>query len=167
MCSSDLAALDQLYSQILSMSSDKPRTLDVLSALIAMQASTSELFVKWRTFHVVLLRIAEELLGLQPGDGSQALRMTHSLVHIPGRSLMWEDDDDILLFPEYFYDHQYEDEIRFYHKSFIDYLLDPSRSLDYCVDMKEMNTRLALACMVTMQTFSLQPRSKIICRTFL
>ena len=162
-----LAALDQLYSQILSMSSDKPRTLDVLSALIAMQASTSELFVKWRTFHVVLLRIAEELLGLQPGDGSQALRMTHSLVHIPGRSLMWEDDDVILLFPEYFYDHQYEDEIRFYHKSFIDYLLDPSRSLDYCVDMKEMNTRLALACMVTMQTFSLQPRSKIICRTFL
>ena len=162
-----LAALDQLYSQILSMSSDKPRTLDVLSALIAMQASTSELFVKWRTFHVVLLRIAEELLGLQPGDGSQALRMTHSLVHIPGRSLMWEDDDVILLFPEYFYDHQYEDEIRFYHKSFIDYLLDPSRSLDYCVDMKEMITRLALACMVTMQTFSLQPRSKIICRTFL
>ena len=163
-----LAALDQLYSQILSMSSDKQRTLDVLSALIAIQASISELFVDWRTmrtFHVVLLRIAEKLLGLQPGDGSQALRMIHSLVHIPGRSLMWVDEDINLPLPEFYY--QYKDEIRFYHKSFIDYLLDSSRSLEYCVDMKEMNTRLALACMVTMQTFSLQPRSRIVCRTFL
>ena len=60
----------------------------------------------------------------------------------------------------------YEDEIRFHHKSFIDYLLDPSRSSEYCVDLEKMNTRLALACIVTMQTFSLQPTSRIACRTF-
>ena len=159
-----LAALDQLYSQILSTSSDKQRTLVILSALIAMQASTSGLFVEWRFFHVNLLRIAEKLLGLQPGDGPQALRMIHSLVHITGRSLMSDVADDNLSLPE---DHDGdEDEIRFHHKSFIDYLFDPSRSLEYWVDMKEMNMRLALACMVTMQTFSLQPSSRIACSTF-
>ena len=62
-----LGALDQLYSQILSMSLDKQRTLDILSALIAMQA-TSRLLLEW-TPHVDLLRVAEKLLGLQPGDG--------------------------------------------------------------------------------------------------
>ena len=80
-----LATLDQLYSQILSMSSDKQRTLDILSALIAMQAPTTH--VGLLTIRVKLLRIAERLLALHPGDGSQALRMIHSLVHT-GRSLM-------------------------------------------------------------------------------
>ena len=47
-----------------------------------------------------------------------------------------------------------EDEIRFHHKSFIDYILNLSRSLEYCVDLEEMNRRLALAS-YNMQTFSL------------
>ena len=162
-----LAALDQLYSQILSMSSDKQRTLDVLSALIAMQASTSGLHwhKECRIFHVVLLKIAEKLLGLRPGDGPRALRMIHSLVHITGRPLTWDDADINLPLPEYYY--RYEDEIKFHHKSFIDYLLDPSRSLEYCIDIEEMNTRLSLACIVTMRTFSLQPTpSRVACGTF-
>ena len=159
-----LATLDQLYSQILSTSCDKQRTLDILSALIAMKASTLGVYVEWRIFHIYLLRIAEKLLGLQPGDGAQALRMIHSLVHITERSLISDVADDNLSPPEYHYG--YEDEIRFHHKSFIDFLLDPSRSLEYCVDMEEVNTRLALACMVTMQTFSLQPKSRFACSTF-
>ena len=158
-----LATLDQLYSQILSMSSDKPRTLEIISVLIAMQASISDLRGEHRIFHVVLLRIAEKLLGLEPGDGPQALRMIHSLVHISGRSLISDADDNFLLREDY----REEDEIRFHHKTFIDYLLDHSRSLEYCVDMEEMNTRLALACIVRMQTFSLQPTpSRITCSTF-
>jgi hypothetical protein len=159
-------ALDQLYSQILSMSSGKLRTLDILSALIAMRAP-SALFLEWGP-HVDLLRVAEKLLGLQPGDGPQALRMIHSLVHITGRSLISDIADDNLSPPgdlQTYY--QNEDEIRFHHKSFVDYLLDPSRSLEYCVDMEEMNARLALACIITMQTFSLQPTSRIACSTFL
>ena len=48
-----------------------------------------------------------------------------------------------------------EDDIRFHHKFFVDYLSDPSRSLEYRVDMVEINTRLALACIATVQTFSL------------
>ena len=164
LASKPLAALDHLYSQILSTSFDKQRTLDVLSALIAMKASISGLFVEWRTIDVVLLRVAETLLGLQPGDGTQALRMIHSLVHISERSLMSDDADVDLPLHEYHY--RYEDEIRFHHKSFIDYLLDPSRSLEYFVDLKEMNTRLALACIDTMQTFSLQPTFWTTCCMF-
>jgi len=161
-----LGALDQLYSQILSMSPDKQRTLDILGALIAMRASLSGLYLAW-TPHVELLRVAEKLLGLQPGDGPQALRMIHSLVHITGRSLISDIVDDDLSPPEdletYY---RNEDEIRFHHKSFIDYLLDRSRSLEYYVDMEEMNMRLALACIVTMQTLTLQPMSRIACSTF-
>ena len=155
-----LATLDQLYSQILSMSSDKQRTLDILSALIAMQAPTTH--VGLLTIRVELLRIAERLLGLHPGGGSQALRMIHSLVHT-GRSLMSDVVDDNLSLPENPYRHEV---VRFHHKSFIDYMLDPSRSLEYYVDSEEMNTRLTLACIATMQTFSLQPRSRIACSTF-
>ena len=163
--SKPLAVLDQLYTQILSMSSNKQRTLDILCALIAMQASTSGLYIRCSIFHVHLLNIAEKLLGLQPGDGAQALRLIHSLIDITGQSLM-SDDTDVNLPPTEF-DYRYEDEIKFHHKSFIDYLFDPLRSMEYCVDMDEMNARLALACIVTMQTFSLQPSSRINCSTFL
>jgi len=165
--SKPLGALDQLYSQILSTSPDKQRTLDILTALIAMRAP-SLLSLEWYP-HVELLRVAEKLLGLQLGDGPQALRMIHSLVHITGRSLISDVTDDDLSHPEDLqaYYQNDEDEIRFHHMSFIDYLLDPSRSLEYYIDVEEMHTRLALACIVTMQTFSLQPTSRIACSTFL
>ena len=164
--SNPLSALDQLYSQILSTSSDKQRTLDILSALIAMLASSEVFLVS--TIIVDLLRITEKLMGLQAGDGAQALRMIHSLVHIPGRSLMSDiaDDDPTLQDIETYYSSWDGDKIKFHHKSFIDYLLDPSRSLESCVDMEKMNTQLALACIVTMQTISLQPTSRVACGTF-
>ena len=77
---------------------------------------------------------------------------------------MSDDTDAELPAPEY----QEEDEIRFHHKSFVDYLLDPSRSLEYCVDEEEMHAWLALGCIVAMQTFSLHPTpSRIACSTFL
>ena len=167
-----LAAIDQLYSQILSMSSDTQRTLDILSAHIAMQASASVLHKECKIFQIVSLGITEKLLGLQPGDGSQALRMIHSLVHITRRPLMWGDaninlpiPDIDLPIPEFYYQENYE--IRFHHKSFIDYLMDPSRSLEYRIDMEKMNARLALTCIHIMQTFSLQSApSRIACSMF-
>ena len=162
LASKPLALLDQLYSQILSTSSDKQRTLDILSALIVMQASTVYSMNR-RIFKVESLRIAEKLLGLQPGDVPLAFRMMHSLVRITERSLMTDPDNNLLLVENH---DREEDEIRFHHKSFIDYLLDSSRSLENCVNVEEMNTRLALACILTMQTFSLQPTSRITCRRF-
>ena len=159
-----LEALDQLYSQILSTSSDRQRTLDILCAIYTMQRSGS-ILACGEIVYVEFLRIAEKLLSLQPGDGFQALRKIRSLVHIPERSLMLDDVDANLPLPEYCC--QNEDKIRFHHKSFTDYLKDPSRSFEYCVDIKEMDTRLGLACIVTMQTFSLQPTpSWIACSTF-
>ena len=164
LASKPLAALDQLYSQILSTASDKQRTLDILCALIISPMSGSIMPYTW-TVVVERLRIAEMLLGLQPGDGFQALRKIHSLVYIPGRLLMLDDADTNLPLPEHNY--RDRDRISFHHESFIDYLLDRSRSLEYCVDLEEMCTRFALACIVTMQTFSLQPTpSRIACSTF-
>ena len=81
LASKPLAALDQLYSQILSTSSDKRRTLDILCALIAFQRVTFILPIS-RTLLVELLRISEKLLGLQFGDGSQALRNFRAIVDI-------------------------------------------------------------------------------------
>ena len=159
LASKPLAVLDQLYSQILSMSSDKQRTLDILSALIAIQAL--EPFVRRKALYIHLLAITEKLLGLQSGDGFQALRMIHSLVHI---SEVSEVVDVTLSLPGSPY--RAEDMVRFHHKSFIDYMLDPSRSLEYYVDPKEMNMRLAVGCIATMQTFSLQPSSRIACSAF-
>ena len=161
-----LTALDQLYSQILSTSSDKQRTLDILGAFVVIQIAGSLLPSDWRTVLVESLAITEKLLDLQPGDGFQAFRKIRSLVHIPERSLVLDDADANLPLPEY--GDRDKDKIKFHHKSFIDYLLDPSRSLEYYVDMEEMQTRLGLACIVAMQTFSLQPTpSRIACSTFL
>ena len=81
LASKPLAALDQLYSQILSTSSDKRRTLDILCALIAFQRAIFILPIS-RTLLVELLRISEKLLGLQFGDGSQALRNSRAIVDI-------------------------------------------------------------------------------------
>ena len=168
-----LAALDQLYSQILSTSTDtKLRTVDILfffnvnPKIRVITASNLE-------------DCSENLLGLQPGDGFEALRKIHSLVHIPERSLMLDDADTNLphpgLMPDDAYDnlllledhYREEEEIKFYHKSFIDYMLDHSRSLEYCVDLEEMCMRLGVACIVTIRTFTLQPTpSRIACSTF-
>ena len=68
-----------------------------------------------------------EVIGLSTGEGLQALRMVHSLVNISGRSLMSDVADDNLLPLEDRY--REEDRKRFYHKSFIEYLLDPPYSL--------------------------------------
>jgi hypothetical protein len=176
------AALDQLYSQIISTSRDKQRTLEVLSVLLAMQDSLmtnqddfkkrlptwtsqdAEWLLFSRVFRLQSLRIAEKLLGLQSGDGALALRTIHSLVHVPERALApGVPDSNLSCSDDIENSSCIEDEIWFHHKSFIDYLLDPSRSLGYSVDLPQMHMRLALACLATMQTFSLQPASRIAC----
>jgi hypothetical protein len=106
-------------------------------------------------------------LGLKPGDGLLALRTIHSLVQVPRHASVSEvPDDDLSRSDDIDNFSCVEDEIWFHHKSFIDYLLDSSRSLGYCVDMPQMHMRLALACLDTMQTFSLQPASRIACVTW-
>jgi hypothetical protein len=179
------AGLDGLYSQILSTARDKQRSLEILGALIAIQdalmmiqddfrerlrtltAESAEWWQFSRVFRLQSLRIAERLLGLQPKDGLLALRTIHSLVQIPRRASVSDiPDDDLSRSDDIDNFSCVEDEIWFHHKSFIDYLLDPSRSLGYCIDMPQIHMRLALACLDTMQTFSLQPASRIACGMF-
>jgi hypothetical protein len=163
-----LAALDQHYSQILSTSVDKQCTRDILGTLIAMETAQDEDGFEW-PFHVESLKIAGKLLGLQSGDSSLGLRTIHSLLHVAGQVLVSEILDDDLSLPEpedleiYF---RKEDLMQFHHKSFIDYLVDPSHSLEHYVNMPQMHTRLALVCLDTMQSFSLQPPSRITCTMF-
>jgi hypothetical protein len=174
-------ALDGLYSQILSTCRDKKRTLDILSVLLTMQDSLmttqhdyrerlpmlTERDAEWwlfsQAFRLESLRIAENLLGLKPGDGRLALRTIHSLVHVPTRASV---SDDSLSRSHDTENSGVEAEIWFHHKSFTDYLVDPLRSLEYCVDLPQMHMRLALSCLHTMQTFSLQTTSRIACSMF-
>jgi hypothetical protein len=179
-----LAALDRLYSQILSTACNKQRTREILGALMAMQDALMTMQgeskvhlpswtlqdVAWlqfiRAFCLESLRIAEKLLGLQPGDGTLALRTIHSLVHVPRRVLIPEVPDADLTFLEEI-ENTSRNELWFHHKSFIDYLVDPSRSLEYYINMHQMHTQLALACLGAMESFSLQPTSRIVCGMFL
>ena len=178
-----LVALDLLYSQILSTACNKQRTLDILGALMAMQDALMSMQgetkvhlpswtlqdVEWlqfiRAFRLESLRIAEKLLGLQPGDGTLALRTIHSLVHVPRRALISEvPDGDLSCLEEI--ENSPHNELWFHHKSFIDYLVDPSRSSEYYINMHQMHMRLAIACLDTMKAFSLQPTSRIACGMF-
>ncbi|KAF8955800.1 hypothetical protein BDZ97DRAFT_250528 [Flammula alnicola] len=118
-----LAVLDQLYIQILSTSPDKQQTLDVLGTVIALTETTGinrfshEHPACYSTNHC---RVMEELLGLQP---EKALRTIWSLV-----------------------DFFQNGSVKFFHKSFPDFLLDASRSGDYFIDMNVMHGRMARAC---------------------
>ena len=48
----------------------------------------------------------------------------------------------------------------------IDYLVDPSRSLEHYINMHQVHTQLALACLDAMQAFPLKPTSRISCGMF-
>ena len=176
-----LAPLDQLYSEILGTACNQQRTKRVLGALMATQSalmmvqgesgvhlpswtSQEEDWLKFiRAFRLESLGIVEKLLGLQPGDGTLALRTIHSLVHVPKRVLIPEvPDTDCLEEIE----NSSLNELWFHHKSFIDYLVDPSRSLEHYINMHQVHTQLALACLDAMQAFPLKPTSRISCGMF-
>ncbi|KAF8970904.1 hypothetical protein BDZ97DRAFT_2071573 [Flammula alnicola] len=70
-------------------------------------------------------RRIEELLDLQP---EKALRTIRSLVDVSKNG-----------------------EVKFFHKSLPDFLLDASRSGDYFIDINAMHSRMALACLKTIR----------------
>ncbi|KAF8963215.1 hypothetical protein BDZ97DRAFT_1758713 [Flammula alnicola] len=119
-----LAALDRLYIQILSTSLDKRKTLDALGAVIALTEAIIE-FQFLMIYSASACRVMEELLGLQP---EKALRTIRSLVEVSK-----------------------DGEVKFFHKSFPDFLLDASRSGNYFIDINVMHSRIALACLKTIK----------------
>ncbi|KAF8953454.1 hypothetical protein BDZ97DRAFT_598726, partial [Flammula alnicola] len=115
-----LATLDRLYIQILSTSPDKQQTLDVLCTVIALTEAFDD-FNSQMYYSTNLCQFVEELLRLQP---EKALRTIRSLVDIS------KDGD-----------------VKFFHKSFPDFLLDASRSGDFLIDINAMHSRIALSCL--------------------
>ncbi|KAF8955796.1 hypothetical protein BDZ97DRAFT_2063390 [Flammula alnicola] len=115
------ADLDQLYIQILSASPDKQQTLDFLGAVIALTEAVNEFNSEMHYSTTNLCRVMEELLGLQP---EKALRKIRSLVDVSK-----------------------DGEVKFFHKSFPDFLLDASRSGDYFIDINAIHSCMTLACL--------------------
>jgi hypothetical protein len=94
------AALDQLYTQILSSCPSRPQLLRIL-VIIPAKLDLN-------------VPCIEQLLGLRPGDLRLTLRGLHSLIQVP------EDDDYDYLFKYH--------QISVHHASFLDFLDDPIRS---------------------------------------
>jgi hypothetical protein len=92
------AALDQLYTQILSEVPAWSQLLKILKVI------TTEL-----SYDPLSVTSIEQLLQLEPGDVKLVLRGLHSVLSIP------EDGDD-------------QDGISIHHASFRDFLLDPARA---------------------------------------
>ncbi|KAF8151708.1 hypothetical protein B0H34DRAFT_728691 [Crassisporium funariophilum] len=129
--SNAFADLDCLYLQILASCTNNPRTHLVLGT--------------------VPLAILEKLVNLEHGEAYLALRTIHSLVYL-------HDPSSSIIGPATTYPtpaENLEDAavdsgaliVRFYHKSFIDFLLDASRSGIYYLDTPAIHTRLALSCL--------------------
>ncbi|KAF8974243.1 hypothetical protein BDZ97DRAFT_1911445 [Flammula alnicola] len=100
------------------------------------------------------LMAAMGLLGLRPTELYLALRTTHSLVNFYELDA-YASNDLLGAFSEP--DDHMEYNLTFHHKSFIDFLLDPSRSGDYHVDLAKVHAHLALECLEVMNRSSFQP----------
>ncbi|KAF8200288.1 hypothetical protein BJ912DRAFT_1054668 [Pholiota molesta] len=165
-------ALDNLYKHVLSTSSNLNRTLTVLGAIIAsFQTIYNTPFAKTRTSYESSIpdlglsqrpvsppqlnpnsisprasiddqidindvsfpigRI-ERMLNLRVADGSLALRTIHSLVDISSSM---------------------EVGVKFYHKSFQDFLLDHNRSGEYFLDMTQVYSKLMAGCLRLFRDF--------------
>ncbi|KAF8187606.1 hypothetical protein K438DRAFT_1009789 [Mycena galopus ATCC 62051] len=117
-CGSPVAALDQLYTQILSQVSTRPQLLQILAALVAQ----------------INLPVGylEQLLELERGDVPLALRGLHSvisgLVNENGRG---------------FSDWSLGQGIGIHHASFRDFLQDPTRAGIFYVGGGPCQTELA------------------------
>ncbi|CAA7267838.1 unnamed protein product [Cyclocybe aegerita] len=126
--------LDQLYTEIMLTCADKQRTLDVLGTLLVMLSDGLPL--QWGR-HPGVLDVVEQLLGLRSGESQLALRTIHSLVHVSSlsaeqRETMTLDEYRRLMRQQY-------DAVKFYHKTFSDFLLDSSRSKDYFINSVELS----------------------------
>jgi hypothetical protein len=143
---SPFLALDNLYKHVLSTASNTGRTLTILGTAISSVTApgtsnltarraimgTSAVFAAaiMPVVHPIFLGDApidfpidfmERILNFQIGDGFLAVRTVQSLVDISSDG---------------------EGSVRFYHKSFQDFLLDRNRSGKYFVDMNQVHSKL-------------------------
>jgi len=135
------AELDRLYTQILSMIPfpDQEKAILILGAVLYVSASTD-------TYQNETLSITELLLGLKAGESYSALHSVHSLLHIPQSfpSAAHRDAMTPKGYKEWLKDGSHA--VRFYHKSFPDFLEDRTRSGEFFIDKNAVNTKLAVGC---------------------
>lgn len=169
---SPFRALDNLYIQVLSTSSNIHRTLAVLGATLAFieapratrlldvpvsvkrfpsySHSRDSTSIEGRKYNhstdrssrasgvnggtrpLYILDWVELVLNLSPGDGASALRTVLSLIDISSTT---------------------EGGVKFYHKSFQDFLLDPNRSEKYFIDINKEYSNLILWALKRLKGF--------------
>ncbi|KAF9524038.1 hypothetical protein CPB83DRAFT_645205 [Crepidotus variabilis] len=153
---SPLGQLDALYINILSSVADWNLTSSFLGALAVFRS-----FKKRRE----ALPIIEGLLDLKPGDAHRALRNLHPLVFVPRdlapvRERMSHEEYRALLCDK-------SQHFLFYHKSFIDFLHDPARAREYCVDIPEIHRRMAMGCLNILQNVTSTSPTRLFSVTWL
>jgi len=112
------APLDQLYTHIVHSVPAKHRTdvLQVLGQLIVVRDLDGERDIIGPLSKSFRI---EKILGLRSGDIKRLLRTLHSVIDVG-------------------------DDVKLLHASFSDFLLDPSRSMDYLINIAESRTMLGL-----------------------
>lgn len=152
--SNPFAALDLLYSKIISLLPNKELTMDVLGAILVMTSTIGSDPILARES----LEIAFRLLGLPPDEDYASLRTLHSLLRVPDpigkrRENMTVDEYRTWLGEG--------SGVKFHHKSFPDFLGDKNRSGDFCVDNNLIHSRLALGCLKVLKGLSSKPESRL------
>jgi len=107
--------LDELYTHIVRNATRGGDILQILALLISINQLVSTANAPAGTFaHLCSPPKLGEILGLKRGEVRRCLRDMHSVINIG------DDNHDI----------------RVYHKSFSDFLLDPSRSKEFAIDLQ-------------------------------
>ena len=125
------AELDAVYHHVLSTISlyNREKVIEVLTFLILASTAPKWVFVKRlggvESFNYYLPQTVERVLGYEKGDLYIYLLDMQSIVHVPEQSSSSE-------------------QLRFYHASFPDFLLDQSRSREYHIDMGKAHAHLTL-----------------------
>jgi len=114
------APLDQLYSYIVQSVKHRKEVLLILGQLILSQEMSNEVDILGSPGNSTSQRRIEIILNMRSGDARRFLNSLHSVINI---------GDDLKLF----------------HASFQDFLLDSSRSKEFVVNLPEARVTLGLA----------------------
>ena len=123
------AELDAVYRHVLSNISpyNREKVIEVLAFLILTSSAPKSVFIDGgAVFYDYLPRTVERVLRYEQGDLYIYFLDMQSIVRVPEPST------------------QYVEELRFYHASFSDFLLDESRSGEYFIDIGKAHAHLTI-----------------------
>jgi hypothetical protein len=125
------AELDAVYRHVLSTISpcNREKVFEVLAFLILTSSAPRSISVDGvSVFYHYLRRTVERILRYEQGDLYIYFLDMQSIVFVPEHTAHWENAQ----------------ELRFYHASFPDFLLDQSRSGEYFIDIGKAHAHLAI-----------------------